>query len=297
MRRVATCAALLAVSVAVHPADVDWPAYGGDAAKTRHSPLAQIDRGNVKRLVPAWSDDTGEKGDTQTQPVVVGRTLFGYTPTHKAFALDAASGGLIRTFDPGIPASARIAAGCIGRLENGRPKRNGACSPRSARFVYALDPETGKPIDSFGVHGRIDLAADLGRDPATQSVRLTSPGVVWRDLPILGSRVGESAGIARSRARLRRAQRRAALARSAGIPGGFDALGHAQYHRSRDRPLRLEIPFGEFPELAARGLKDTGSENYGGLLFIAATIRDRNFRAFHKRSGEWLWEAALPAPR
>ena len=67
-------------------ADRDWPAYGGDAAKTRHSPLKQINRKNVGRLELAWSHDTGEKGDTQTQPIVVGRVLYGYTPTHKAFA-------------------------------------------------------------------------------------------------------------------------------------------------------------------------------------------------------------------
>jgi quinoprotein glucose dehydrogenase len=61
------------------------------------------------------------------------------------------------------------------------------------------------------------------------------------------------------------------------------------------------IPFGEFPELAARGMKDTGSENYGGpvvtsggLLFIGATIHDRRFRAFDKLTGKLLWEAALP---
>jgi quinoprotein glucose dehydrogenase len=61
------------------------------------------------------------------------------------------------------------------------------------------------------------------------------------------------------------------------------------------------IPFGEFPELARRGLRDTGSENYGGplvtsggLLFIGATIHDRKFRAFDKLTGKLLWEATLP---
>lgn len=61
------------------------------------------------------------------------------------------------------------------------------------------------------------------------------------------------------------------------------------------------IPFGEFPELAARGMRDTGSENYGGplvtkggLLFIGATIHDRKFRAFDKSSGTLLWETTLP---
>jgi quinoprotein glucose dehydrogenase len=61
-------------------------------------------------------------------------------------------------------------------------------------------------------------------------------------------------------------------------------------------------PLGEYPELVAQGMKDTGSENYGGpvvtaggLLFIAATSYDNKFRAFDKNSGELLWEATLPA--
>ncbi|MBV9624054.1 MAG: c-type cytochrome, partial [Acidobacteria bacterium] len=62
-----------------------------------------------------------------------------------------------------------------------------------------------------------------------------------------------------------------------------------------------KIPFGEFPELAATGLKNTGTENYGGpvvtaggLLFIGATNYDKKFRAFDKDTGELLWEATLP---
>lgn len=63
-----------------------------------------------------------------------------------------------------------------------------------------------------------------------------------------------------------------------------------------------KIPFGEYPELAAKGLPQTGSENYGGpvvtaggLLFIAATDRDRKFHAFEKTTGKLLWETTLPA--
>lgn len=65
---------------------------------------------------------------------------------------------------------------------------------------------------------------------------------------------------------------------------------------------RWRIPFGEYPELAAGGLRNTGSENYGGgvvtrggLLFIAATVFDNKFRAFDKLNGRLLWETTLPA--
>jgi quinoprotein glucose dehydrogenase len=63
-----------------------------------------------------------------------------------------------------------------------------------------------------------------------------------------------------------------------------------------------KIPFGEIPELAAKGLTGTGSENYGGsvvtaggVLFIGATNFDRLFRAYDKRNGKLLWQTTLPA--
>jgi quinoprotein glucose dehydrogenase len=62
-----------------------------------------------------------------------------------------------------------------------------------------------------------------------------------------------------------------------------------------------KIPLGEYPELAAKGQTNTGTENYGGpivtmggLLFIGATSFDKEFRAFDKSTGDLLWEATLP---
>lgn len=64
---------------------------------------------------------------------------------------------------------------------------------------------------------------------------------------------------------------------------------------------RWKIPLGEEPDLAAKGIRNTGSENYGGpvitasgLLFIGAT-KDGKFRAFDKNTGQLLWETTLPA--
>jgi len=66
--------------------------------------------------------------------------------------------------------------------------------------------------------------------------------------------------------------------------------------------IRWQIPFGEFPELAAKGLANTGSDNYGGplvtaggLVFIGATNFDRKFHAYDKLTGKLLWETTLPA--
>jgi quinoprotein glucose dehydrogenase len=62
-----------------------------------------------------------------------------------------------------------------------------------------------------------------------------------------------------------------------------------------------KIPLGAYPELAAKGLTDTGTLNYGGpvvtaggVLFIAATVFDKKIHAFDSRTGKLLWEGALP---
>jgi quinoprotein glucose dehydrogenase len=62
-----------------------------------------------------------------------------------------------------------------------------------------------------------------------------------------------------------------------------------------------KINLGEYPALAAQGMKDTGSENYGGpivtaggIVFIGATNYDQKFRAFDKATGKLLWETKLP---
>jgi len=66
--------------------------------------------------------------------------------------------------------------------------------------------------------------------------------------------------------------------------------------------MRWKIPLGEIPDLAAKGMKNTGSDNYGGpvvtaggVVFIAATNFDKKFRAFDKLTGKLLWETTLPA--
>jgi quinoprotein glucose dehydrogenase len=62
-----------------------------------------------------------------------------------------------------------------------------------------------------------------------------------------------------------------------------------------------KVPLGEFPALAAKGIHNTGTKNFGGLvatpggvLFIAATA-DAKIRAFSTHSGRQLWEYQLPA--
>jgi quinoprotein glucose dehydrogenase len=165
----------------------DWPVYGGTAENNHFSSLQQINRSNVRQLAVAWTFDTGESGGLQTSPIVVDGVLYGLTPSQKVFALNAATGQLLWKFDSGLKGTQPDRG--LAYWSDGKEKK---ILVGVMNFVYALDAATGKPIPSFGKDGRIDLRDDLGRDPAAQSIYMTSPAVIYKDLVIVGGREAET---------------------------------------------------------------------------------------------------------
>jgi glucose dehydrogenase len=165
----------------------DWPSIGGTSGNSHYSSLKQINRTNVAKLQLAWKFDSGEPGGLETTPIVIDGVLYAITPKQKIIALEASTGKLLWKFDSGINGTGPDRG--LTWWTDGKEKRLLA---GIMNFVYALDPATGKVITSFGNNGRIDLREDLGRDPATQSIALTSPGVIYRDLYIVGGRTPET---------------------------------------------------------------------------------------------------------
>lgn len=178
---------LLGCAHADAPTNGDWPVYGGNAMGQRHSAIDQINRTNVSQLEQAWRFDAGTSGGLQTSPLIVGRTLFGYTTSQHAFAVDAATGDLLWRFDPG-QSSGQPARG-LSYWSVGDEAR---LFVSSVTQVFALDPATGQPIVSFGNGGSIDLRENLGRNPDENATFPTSPGVIFGDLLIVGFRTGEN---------------------------------------------------------------------------------------------------------
>ncbi len=183
------------------PADADWPAYGGNPAGNRYSPLSQISLRNVNNLQPAWTFDTGENGPgesgmgIQCQPIVVHGVLYGTTPRLKLFAVDAATGRQRWKFDPFSGKQPRFhPLRGVNYWEDGPDQR---VLYTAGSSLYAIDARTGKPVPDFGKNGEVDLheglgdRETLGYDVADYAIRATTPGVVYRDLLILGSSVSE----------------------------------------------------------------------------------------------------------
>ncbi len=166
-----------------------WPAYGGGPDGIRYSSLTQINRDNAHKLRVAWSYDTGDAfpgSEMQCNPVVVDGVLYATTPKLRVIALDAATGKLRWRFDPfeGQEVKSRVRT-------RGLVHARGRIYVAARHWLWALDARTGKPAAGFGHEGRVDLREGLGRDPQGLSVSANTPGVVYRDLLILGSVVSE----------------------------------------------------------------------------------------------------------
>ena len=174
---------------------VEWPVYGGNAENTHFSPLRQVNRNNVKQLQVAWTYDTKDSFDgseLQCNPIIVGDTLYATSPKLRIFALDAVTGKEKWSFDPNAgnrPQGAQRNRGVTYWAGDGQPRIYFAFR----NWLYALDAKTGQPVNGFGQAGKMDLREGLDRPDAERlTVGITTPGVVYKDLLIVGSIVSES---------------------------------------------------------------------------------------------------------
>lgn len=174
-----------------------WATYGGDPGSSRYSSLTQIDTSNVGQLRVAWTFRTGEtdtsnRAQIQCNPIVVNGVLYATSSRINVFALDAATGKQRWRFDPftywgGENSWAGTNRG-VTYWASGNDKRI-LCSAGS--YLFALDAATGKPIPSFGENGRIDLQQNLDYHKKQFFIVSNTPGVIYKDLIIMGMRLSE----------------------------------------------------------------------------------------------------------
>ncbi|HEX7072374.1 MAG TPA: PQQ-binding-like beta-propeller repeat protein, partial [Rhodothermales bacterium] len=187
---------------AVPPTDnVDWRYYLGDQASTQYAAIDQINRANVSLLEVAWIYHTGDarsddRSQIQCNPIIVDGVLYGSSPQIKVFALDAATGQERWRFDPFASGDENSSLGVNRGLvywEDGDDRR---ILFTAGSRLYALDAQTGAPIPSFGENGWVSLHTGLGPLSEGRFVLSNTPGVVFEDLLVLGTRVSEDAAAA-----------------------------------------------------------------------------------------------------
>ena len=177
-----------------------WEVYGGNKENNHYSSLTEIDTANVASLQVAWTYHTGDSErmtQIQVNPIVVGGTLYGVSPKLKLFAIDAATGKEKWLFNPVSDTANEVKGSgyfqfnvCRGVTYYADNKDKRIFYTASSN-LYCLDAATGKLISSFGNNGKINLHNDLGRDVKDLYVSSTTPGIIYKDMIIVGTRVAE----------------------------------------------------------------------------------------------------------
>ncbi|MEM7574810.1 MAG: PQQ-binding-like beta-propeller repeat protein [Bacteroidota bacterium] len=291
---------------------LSWQHYLGDPGRSHYSLLDQIDTNNVTQLQLAWSYASGgltsrRNTQIQTNPLIVDDQLFGVNAAMEVFALNATSGELLWTFSPPIQDASGLGInrGFSYWATEDVQQLFFAAGP----YLYALNPEDGSLVFEFGQEGRIDLRAGLGRDPDQLSVVANTPGALFNDLLILGSRVQESPGAAPGHIR-------AYDVRSGEIRWTFHTIPQPEEYGADSWPEGVNLRVGGANSWAGMALDmereivyiPTGSaafDFYGGDR-IGDNLFANCLLALNARTGEriWhfqfvrhdLWDRDLPSP-
>jgi glucose dehydrogenase len=272
--------ACVAGASAVSGAQNGWTTYGNDSGHTRFSTLTQITPENVTRLTKAWEFDTKTMGRKwQNTPVVIGTTMYITLQNGGVIALEPETGKELWRFETQVRGrSVRSVAYWPGDADAGARLLYGAGDK-----LWALDPATGKPIESFGTKGVADVhpgqpasaSRTGGGNDADEAPRpprggppgggppggprggdggfggsgfsMSSPPAIYKNLAILGGSEGENAFVG-----------------PAGDPQAFDVKTGKLVWRYRVVPQPGDPNFGTWGD----GWKDRGGPAIWGLMTI-----------------------------
>lgn len=171
-----------------------WTIKGGDAGSRNYSSLDQININNVANLKRAWSyscggADANGRSQIQCSPIIVDSILYGTTPTLELIALHAGTGReLWRSKAPGKnPSGLGVNRGVMYWTDGSQRRIYFSYTDR----IFAFDALTGAPVFDFGDKGSINMHDGLGKEADSLYVGANTPGVVFKNLLIMGSRVSE----------------------------------------------------------------------------------------------------------
>ncbi|MCB0670037.1 MAG: PQQ-binding-like beta-propeller repeat protein [Saprospiraceae bacterium] len=172
-----------------------WAHYNGDKTGSKYSALDQINRENVRELRLAWKFETEpleEAGYStiECNPLIIEDVIYLVSPSVAVIAVNARDGSERWRYevDPG-----RRSRGVNRGLAYWAEGDSVRIFFSKGNFLYCLDAGDGQLISTFGQQGMINLKDGLNREADNRN-KSTTPGVIFKDLYILGSTVGEGPG-------------------------------------------------------------------------------------------------------
>jgi quinohemoprotein ethanol dehydrogenase len=124
----------------------NWLAHGGTYLEQRHSPLTQINKDTLSRLAPAWVFELDTNRGQEATPLVADGVLYTTSAWSKAYALNAATGELIWSFDPKVPGAAGAKACCDVNSRGPALYMDKLIIATLDGRLIALDRATGAPV-------------------------------------------------------------------------------------------------------------------------------------------------------
>jgi quinoprotein glucose dehydrogenase len=164
--------------------------------------LQQIDTSNVHDLQVAWIYHTGDadtinKSQIQCNPIIIDTVMYVTSPQLKLLALHAATGKLLWSYNPRDTSTVNTRMTFILNNNRGvtywrdRETDDQRIFYTAGSHIHAVDAKTGNRITAFGEDGMVDLHDGLGMESDELFITATSPGIIYKDLLIMGSRVDE----------------------------------------------------------------------------------------------------------
>src|SRR5580704_17438716 len=196
--------ATLAQTPAAARASVEWRQYAGDNASTKYSRLDQIIAENFSKLKVVWTWRSVEEPVVtahqlrtwawESTPLMIGDVLYVTTSLSQVAAIDAGTGRTLWVYDPetwknGTPSNNGFVHRGVAYWADGEDRR--VLFGTGDGYLICLNAKTGKPVESFGNGGRIDLTQGLGRPVERKLYGVSSPPVICRDIVVMGSKVND----------------------------------------------------------------------------------------------------------
>lgn len=179
--------------------DPNWSVYLGDKSSSQFKYFEEINKENAKDLKVAWTYnsgiDTAQQSQIQTNPLVVDGVLYGVSATLNLFAVDAATGDMLWNYNPN---EGEFKGSFQAGVARGLAYHEGGGTPTilftPGHHLISINAKTGLPIRSFGENGKVNLKKGYDKDMSDLYMTANTPGVIYKDLYILGNRVSESTG-------------------------------------------------------------------------------------------------------